>query len=71
MLMEVAQAPRFESGVSVIEKIASLDDERLDVYARLTEVQLRNKLEPEIGIFIAESDKVIPRSFSSTPIALQ
>ena len=65
MLMEVAQAPRFESGVSVIEKIASLDDERLDVYARLTEVQLRNKLEPEKGIFIAESDKVIDRALAT------
>lgn len=65
MLMEVAQAPRFESGVSVIEKIASLDDERLDVYARLTEVQLRNKLEPEKGIFIAESDKVIDRALTA------
>ena len=31
----------------------------LDVYARLTEAQLRNKLEPEKGIFIAESAKVI------------
>lgn len=63
--MEVAQAPRFESGVSVIEKIASLDDERLDVYARLTEVQLRSKLEPEKGIFIAESDKVIDRALTA------
>ena len=39
----------------MVEKITSLDDQRLDVYARLTEVQLRNKLEPEKGIFIAES----------------
>lgn len=31
----------------------------LDVFARLTEAQLRNKLEPEKGIFIAESPKVI------------
>lgn len=49
----------------MIEKITSLDDERLDVYARLTEVQLRNKLEPEKGIFIAESDKVIDRAFDA------
>lgn len=32
---------------------------QLDVFARLTEAQLRNKLEPEKGIFIAESPKVI------------
>lgn len=31
----------------------------LDVFARLTETQLRNRLEPEKGIFIAESPKVI------------
>ncbi len=42
--------------------IDSLDDPRLDAYARLTEAQLRNKLEPEKGIFIAESIKVIDRA---------
>lgn len=31
----------------------------LDVFARLTEAQLRNRREPEKGIFIAESPKVI------------
>ena len=45
-----------------VVKISSLDDPRLDVYARLTEAQLRNKLEPEKGIFIAESLKVINRA---------
>lgn len=49
----------------MIETITSLDDERLNVYARLTEVQLRNKLEPEKGIFIAESDKVIDRALDA------
>ena len=29
-----------------IIRIDNLDDPRLDAYARLTEVQLRNKLEP-------------------------
>lgn len=37
----------------------SLDDPALDVYARLTEAQIRNRLEPEKGVFIAESPKVI------------
>lgn len=46
----------------MIEPITSLDDERLDAYLRLTELQLRNKLEPEKGIFIAESEKVIDRA---------
>ena len=44
-----------------VVRIDSLNDPRLDAYARLTEVQLRNKLEPEKGIFIAESAKVIKR----------
>ncbi len=39
--------------------IDNLDLPQLDVYARLTEAQLRNRLEPEKGIFIAESLKVI------------
>ncbi len=43
---------------NVIE-IKALDDERLDVFARLTEAQLRNSLHPEKGLFIAESPKVI------------
>ena len=37
----------------MIVRIDTLEDERLDAYARLTEAQLRNKLEPEKGIFIA------------------
>lgn len=32
---------------------------RLEAYATLTEAQLRNRLEPQKGIFIAESPKVI------------
>lgn len=43
-------------------EIENLDDQRLDAYARLTEAQLRNRLEPEKGIFIAESIKVIERA---------
>ena len=49
----------------MIENVTDLSDKRLDVYARLTEVQLRNKLEPEKGIFIAESDKVIDRALEA------
>ena len=49
----------------MIEHPTSLEDPRLDVYARLTELQLRNRLEPEKGIFIAESDKVIDRALAA------
>lgn len=49
----------------MIERIFTFDDARLDLYARLTEVQLRSKIEPEKGIFIAESDKVINRALDA------
>ena len=44
----------------------------LDVFARLTEAQLRNKQDPEKGIFIAESPKVIHRALDAgcQPISL-
>lgn len=44
--------------MAVIE-INSLDHPGVEVFASLTETQLRNRLEPEKGIFIAESPKVI------------
>ena len=42
-----------------IIEITDFNDSALDVYVRLTGSQLRNKLEPEKGIFIAESPTVI------------
>lgn len=42
-----------------IKEVSTLDLPELDVFARLTESQLRNRLEPEKGIFIAESLKVV------------
>ena len=39
--------------------VTDLSHPGLQPYARLTEAQLRNRLEPEQGIFIAESPKVI------------
>jgi tRNA G18 (ribose-2'-O)-methylase SpoU len=44
----------------------------LDVYARLTENQLLNRHEPEKGLFIAESPKVVERALDSgcTPVSL-
>ena len=42
-----------------IIEIKDARDPALDVFARLTEAQLRNRLEPEKGVFIAESPKVI------------
>ena len=42
--------------------LETLDDSRLDAYARLTDVQLRSRLEPERAVFIAESVEVIDRA---------
>lgn len=44
----------------------------LDIYARLSEIQLFRYHEPEAGIFIAESPKVIERALDSgyTPISM-
>ena len=52
--------------------VDTLDDGRLDVFARLTEAQLRCKLEPERAVFIAESEKVIERAFEGgmEPVSL-
>ncbi|OTA26319.1 rRNA methyltransferase [Alloscardovia macacae] len=48
-----------------ILRVDSLDDPRLSAYINLTEIQLRNKLEPDQGIFIAESPKVIERALAA------
>ena len=55
-----------------IIKIDSFDDPRLDIFVRLTGAQLRSKLEPEKGVFIAESPTVIEVALDSgcEPIAL-
>lgn len=42
-----------------IIEITDLSAPALEVFSRLTEVQLRNRIEPEKGVFIAESLKVI------------
>ncbi len=61
----------FEKGFSMsFVEVETLDDPRLDAYARLTEAQLRNKLEPEKGIFIAESLKVIDRALAGGMVPL-
>jgi tRNA G18 (ribose-2'-O)-methylase SpoU len=44
--------------MSIIE-ISSLNEKGLEVFSTLTEAQLRMELEPEKGLFIAESPKVI------------
>lgn len=43
----------------VVHTISSLDEPGVQMFTSLTEAQLRNRLDPEKGIFIAESPKVI------------
>ena len=55
-----------------IIEITDFSASELDAFARLTEAQLRNRLEPEKGIFIAESPKVIARALDAgyEPVSL-
>ena len=43
----------------MIYEISSIDDPRVAIFATMTETQLRNRLNAEQGLFIAESPKVI------------
>ena len=56
---------------NVIE-ITDFSAPELDVYARLTEAQLLNRFEPQKGMFIAESPKVIHRALDAgyVPVSL-
>ena len=42
-----------------IIEIHSLTDPRIEIFSTLTEAQLRNRIESDKGLFIAESPKVI------------
>ncbi len=58
--------------MSNIIEITNFDAPQLDVYARLSEGQLLNRHEPEKGMFIAESPKVIERALNAgyEPVSL-
>ena len=51
--------------MSNIIELTDFDAPELDVYARLSEVQLLNREFPEKGMFIAESPKVIERALDA------
>ena len=55
-----------------IIKITSLEQPGIELFSSLTEAQLRNKVEPEKGVFIAESPKVIRVALNAgyKPVAL-
>lgn len=58
--------------MSNIIEITDFAAPELDVYARLSEAQLLNRFEPEKGMFIAESPKVIERALDAgcTPVSM-
>ena len=45
--------------------ITDINCAELDVYARLTEAQLKNRRNPEQGLFVAESAKVISHALDA------
>ena len=51
--------------INPIIPVMDLNDPRLDIYARLSETQLLHYREPDTGIFIAESPKVIARAMDA------
>lgn len=55
-----------------IIEITDFSAPELDIYARLTEGQLLNRHEPEKGLFIAESPKVVERALDAgcQPVSL-
>ena len=55
-----------------IVEITDLSAPELDVYARLTQAQLRSRLEPEKGIFLPEIPTVIELSLDAVydPVSL-
>lgn len=60
------------NGIENIVEITDFNAPQLDVYARITEGQLLNRHEPEKGMFIAESPRVIERAlnYGCIPISI-
>lgn len=58
--------------MAIIIEIDDISVPELEVFARLTEAQLRSRVEPEKGVFIAESPKVIAQALDAgcRPISL-
>lgn len=56
---------KWSNEMADIRQISDFDDPALDVYARMSEGQLLNRHEPEKGLFIAESPKVIERALDA------
>lgn len=55
-----------------VVEISSLSHPGVEIFCTLTEAQLRNRIEPDKGIFIVESPKVIERALDAgyEPLAI-
>jgi tRNA G18 (ribose-2'-O)-methylase SpoU len=51
--------------VPIVHDVTTADDPRLGDYAGLTDVALRRRFEPEHGLYLAESEKVIRRALAA------
>ena len=60
-----AAGPSGEAGVVVVRRVEGPDDDRLADYVGLTDVALRSRREPEQGLYMAESEKVIRRALAA------
>ena len=56
----------------LVIEISSLSHPGVEMFCTLTEAQLRNRIEPDKGIFIVESPKVITRALDAgyEPLAI-
>lgn len=72
LIIIYANISNAEAAMPEIIEITDFNDPRLDVYARLSENQLLNRENPEDGIFIAESPKVVERALNGgcVPISI-
>ena len=59
------ELPHEEIIMSNIIELTDFSAPELDPYARLTEAQLLHFYEPDYGLFIAESPKVIERAINA------
>ncbi|HEY6793753.1 MAG TPA: RNA methyltransferase [Kineosporiaceae bacterium] len=63
MSLPRAGAPGVATGD--VHRVSDPDDDRLDDYTHLTDVALRSRREPQQGLYLAESEKVIRRALDA------
>ena len=66
-VVAIVRSARTEAGERglMVERVERIDDARLADYVGLTDVALRSRREPELGLYLAESEKVIRRALDA------